>query len=52
MDKTECCGTCKYHKPTGSYCNGDTDWVCVNNDSEYCTDYTEYSDVCDEYEER
>ena len=48
----ECCGTCKYHKSTGKYCEGDTDYVCMNNDSEYCTDYTEYSDCCDEYEKR
>ncbi len=44
--KESCCGTCSYHKYT------DDGWVCENNMSEYYTCYTEYTDSCDEWEER
>lgn len=27
-------------------------WVCVNDRSEYCADWTEYSDSCEEWEGR
>ena len=30
----KCCGTCKWHYHE----NIDDGWVCVNSDSEYCTD--------------
>ena len=36
----QCCGTCKYHHHESI----DDGWVCVNSDSEYCTDWTEYED--------
>lgn len=42
------CGLCKYH--TFDILKGD--WECVNAESEYFTDNTDYSDCCDEYEER
>lgn len=48
MTDQECCGTCKWHKHD-SY--GD-DWICANRDSEYCSDWTEYGDQCEEWEER
>lgn len=48
MDKKECCGTCKWHKHEQT----DGDFVCVNAQSEYVADWTEYGFVCDEYEER
>ena len=41
------CGTCKYHTK-----EKDGSWICANPDSEYYTDWTEYSDRCDEHEER
>lgn len=44
----QCCGTCKYHEPESI----DVGWVCVNPESEYYTDWTEYNDCCEEYEER
>lgn len=44
----QCCGKCKWHHQAGFK----EDWVCVNEDSEYCTDYTPYGFCCDEYEER
>ena len=44
----QCCGTCKYHQ----FENVNDGYVCVNSDSEYCADWTEYSDFCEEWEER
>ena len=44
----QCCGTCKYHQ----FENVNDGYVCVNSDSEYCADWTEYSDCCEEWEER
>lgn len=44
----KCCGTCKYHQHE----NIDDGWVCVNSDSEYVADWTEYNDWCGEWEER
>ena len=43
--KNDCCGTCKY----GSYdkTNG---YVCVNDESDYVTDFVEFNHVCDEWE--
>lgn len=42
----ECCGTCRWH------CHEDvTDGlVCVNSDSDYCTDFTDYGHSCEEWE--
>lgn len=47
MDE-KCCGTCKYH----GFENLSDGWVCVNDRSEYCADWTEYSDSCEEWEKR
>lgn len=46
MDK--CCGTCKYHL----FEKVSFGFVCVNGDSEYCADWTDYNDSCEEWEER
>ena len=40
------CGTCRWHRGEGS------DWVCVNDKSDYCTDFTGYEDTCEEWEGR
>jgi hypothetical protein len=40
-----CCGTCKYHQ----HDDGE-DWICVNTDSEYVADWTEYEDCCENWE--
>lgn len=48
MDDREICGTCRYHRHE----DVDDGWVCVNPDSEYCTDWTEYEDSCEEWEGR
>lgn len=42
------CGTCKWHKHEDI----DDGWVCVNDRSDYCTDWTEYEDTCEDWEER
>ena len=50
--KTECkkcCGTCHYHTPDGIFPD---DWTCANADSDNFSDYTEYEDVCEFWEER
>ena len=44
----EVCGTCSYHY----YDKEEESWVCDNPDSELFTDYTEYQDTCEEWEER
>ena len=43
-ERKECCGNCKH------YVNQDGEWVCLNNKSDYFTDYPEYSDYCEEWE--
>ena len=48
MSNDKCCGTCKYHCHEGI----DDGWVCVNDQSEYCAEWTEYKDFCDEWEGR
>lgn len=40
----QCCGTCEY----GSYSESDG-YICVNDESEYVADYTEYHHTCDEW---
>ena len=43
----ECCGNCKY----ASFDEKDG-YVCVNDSSEYITDYVEYEHWCEEYTEK
>ena len=43
----ECCGTCKHHQNCA-----EGEWVCVNPDSENYTDYTDYVDTCNAWEDR
>lgn len=42
------CATCKYHY----FKKIDQGYVCVNSDSEYCTEWTDDNDFCSEYEEK
>ena len=44
----EICGNCKWHR----YEKESQGWVCCNADSDYCADWTEYDDSCDEFEEK
>lgn len=54
-EKKECCGTCRFHRHHTTddgvrvYAN---EWICGNEDSDYYTDFTEYSDSCDSWEGR
>ncbi len=48
MIDDKCCGTCKYHG-FGKLSDG---FSCVNEQSEYFSDFTEYNDSCEEWEER
>lgn len=47
-NECECCGTCKWHEHE-KVSDG---WVCVNNDSEYVADWTDYDFCCEQYESR
>lgn len=46
----ECCGTCVYYRVESVA--GITEWFCANPLSNSYSDYTEYDDVCDDYEEK
>ncbi len=46
--RDKCCGTCKWHEHE----TVDDGWVCVNADSRYCADWTDYNHVCEDWEER
>lgn len=43
----KCCRTCQWHEHESI----DDGYVCVNADSEHCTDLTENEDCCEEWEE-
>lgn len=43
-----CCGNCKWHEHDELF----GDWVCVNADSEYLSDFTGFEDSCEEFEEK
>jgi len=47
-NKEQCCGTCEWHQHE----NVTDGWVCVNDQSEYCTDYTDYGHSCPDWEGR
>lgn len=46
MNKPECCGTCKYNKRDDI----SDDWVCICQESDYFSDFTEYTHTCGEWE--
>lgn len=46
MNDIEICGTCIYHQ----YEDVTDGWVCVNDQSEYCADWTDYNDSCECWE--
>lgn len=48
MEPERCCGTCRYHYHETI----DDGWVCVNSDSEYYTDFTDYDHTCPDWEAR
>lgn len=46
--KKKCCGTCKWHK----FKNVHAEWICINGESDYVADWTDYNFYCEDYEER
>lgn len=42
------CGECRHQYPADTKGN----WCCCNEDSDYYTEYTEYTDTCDCFEQR
>lgn len=48
MRERRCCGTCAYHQ----FESVDDGFVCVNDESEYLSDWTDFNHFCDAYEER
>lgn len=46
MNEKKVCGTCKYHQ----FESVDEGYVCVNGESEYLSDWTEYGHSCSEWE--
>lgn len=47
-EERQCCGTCKYHTHE-DFSDG---WVCTNAGSIYCTEWTDYNDSCELWEEK
>ncbi len=47
-ERDECCGTCKYHR----YDRNEQEWICNCQRSDNYADYTEYSDYCENWEDR
>lgn len=50
MEREQCCGTCKWHKPEPG--NEGAEWVCENPDSMHYSDFTPYNYDCPDFEER
>lgn len=44
----ECCGTCRHCRKE----NESSEWICVNDLSDYYAVETEYGFCCEKYEER
>lgn len=49
-DRKRCCGTCIHHKPLND--KASRDWYCDNENADAYGCETEYSDECEDYEER
>ena len=47
MENDVCCGNCKYHVH-----DDNDDGMCVNADSDACTDWTDESDICGKWAEK
>lgn len=48
-EKDECCGTCEWHKYVRRFNAG---WLCDNVGSMYYHENTDYSDSCEQWEDR
>lgn len=49
--KDKICGTCRYSKPDPTDWMGE-DFFCTNSDSDYWSDYCEYADSCENWEDK
>lgn len=47
-EERQCCGTCLHHCRESI----DNGYVCTNDQSEYCSDWTDYNDSCEDWEGR
>lgn len=48
MEPERCCWNCHWHQNESI----DGGWVCLNGDSEYFTDFTDYDHTCPDWEEK
>lgn len=54
FDETCCCGTCRHHEPSSITLDwlDKRDWFCMCEEADAYGLATEYSDSCEEWEER
>lgn len=48
-EENRCCGNCIFHKPDYDF---PEDYMCDNDKSDNYADWTDYENVCDQYEEK
>ena len=41
------CGTCRFHRQDDNF---EEDYICCNDASDMCADWTAYDDSCDQWE--
>ena len=47
-NRIKCCGNCRWHTKEALT----DDWLCDNEESDNCMDYTEFHDICESWEAR
>ena len=51
LNKTECCGRCKFRAPANPYCEADEEWICDNQLSDCYCFYVKDTEGCVDFEE-
>lgn len=46
-DGEKCCGNCRFART-----DQEDDWICVNDNSDYCSDFIDYIHECPDWEGR
>lgn len=46
-DGEKCCGNCRFART-----DQEDDWICVNDNSDYCSDFIDYLHECLDWEGR
>lgn len=46
-DGEKCCGNCRFART-----DQEDDWICVNDNSDYCSDFIDYLHECQDWEGR